>query len=194
MLYDGGSWINKGIWSFESYRGKQYYRNKIENNVRSLRIYIPGLADVDNFGMTDDNDQPLETIMGNIGEIQLFELFEGVDITYSDIIVEGQSVIYGSNVIFSDKNRYNVSITDLTVGGNPADSNLVFSKKRDETGWTNISGGTSADVNTHTVTSVTLYYRITSGNQTQNPDYYSDETQNIPDRMYPFFTFFVVRP
>ena len=129
------TWEDTGDYSFDAYRGRQYYRNVNRANVRSLRIYIPGLAD------TADIRSGAAKIRTIAGEIQLFELFPGINIAYKDIRVNNASVKYGDSVIASDNSSVNVACDSLTVNGGTAPNNRLFALIRSGSSlsWTSIS-------------------------------------------------------
>jgi hypothetical protein len=173
------TWEDTGEYSFDDYRGRQFYRNVNRTNVRSLRISIPGLAD------TADIRNGAERIRAIAGEIQLFEQFPGVNITYKDIRVNNVSVKYGEAVVVSNDYSVNVACDSLTINGESAPNNRLFALTRSgySLSWSSVSQtGTNSSVslesNNRTVTSITLYYQKESTNES---------------RMYPFFTFTIVR-
>ena len=176
---DTETWDDTGEYNFDAYRGRQYYRNVNQTNVRSLRVYIPGLAD------TADIRSGAERIRAIAGEIQFFEQFAGVNIAFKDIRVNNVSVKYGEAVAVSNDSSVNVACDSLTINGDPAPNSRLFALTRswDSLSWASVSqtgsnSSVSLESNNRTVTSVTLYYQKESTNESH---------------MYPFFTFTVVR-
>jgi hypothetical protein len=171
-------WKKCGKYRFDIYRGKQYYRNVHREGVKSIRVYIPGLVD------TDDIRQGSKQIRAIVGEIQFFEQFRGGDVTYKDIRVNGHSVKYADSVVVeSSSSAVTIQCDGLTVDGKTAPANSLYAQMRQSTSldWRALSqtGISSLTLESnYTVTSVTLFYR---------------QGTMSAARMYPFFTFTLVR-
>ena len=181
LLYRAGmspEWVDLGEDSFEPYKGRQFYRNVNEPNVRSIRVHIAGLAD------TAYNWHNSGCVRAILGEIQFFEQFFGSNITYRDIRVDGSSVKYGDTVVLTAGNTVQILCEGLRVNGMSAEMSRIFAQIRNVTGdilsWQAFSAQASTFTleTNYTSTSVTLFYRQGTG------------TSNT-DRMYPFFTFVV---
>ena len=123
-----------------------------------------------------------------MGEIQLFEQFPGVNVAYKDIRVNDISVKYGVAVVRTTSNSINIACEGLTFNGTAApDGRLrALVRRSSSLSWTTISQtGSNSSFNledSHTITSVTLFYRMAVGTSTSEND-----------RMFPFFTFTVIR-
>jgi hypothetical protein len=123
-----------------------------------------------------------------MGEIQLFEQFPGVNVAYKDIKVNGISVKYDGAVVRTINSSINIACEGLTLNGATAPDNRLCAlvRRSSHLSWTTISQtGSNSSFNLesdHTITSVTLFYRRAVGSSTSNSD-----------RMFPFFTFTVIR-
>ena len=192
LVYDltTDTWEDIGEYSFREYRGRQYYRDAAQSNVRSIRVYVPGLAD------TQDIRGGSDRIRALMGEVQFFEQFPGSDITYRDIRVSGtnvpaRSVKYGERVpVAATAASLTITCEGFLVSGAAVPPGRVFAQVRNVSGdtltWTSSTDNTAINFSlepNYTITSVTLFYRQVTGTQTNNAD-----------RMFPFFTFTVERP
>jgi hypothetical protein len=184
---NSGTWENIGEYSFDQYRGRQYYRSETRQSVVSVRAYIPGLADTSDT-RSEVAGGGMNWIRSIMGEIQLFEQFPGVNVAYKDIRVNDTSVKYGEAVVRTASTSINIACEGLTFNGTaaPNDRLRALVRRSSSLSWTTISQtGSNSSFNleeSHTITSVTLFYRMTVGTSTSNND-----------RMFPFFTFTVVR-
>jgi hypothetical protein len=184
-----GSWADIGEYSFDAFRGRQYYRNVVQENVRSLRIYIPGLVDTSDI-RGGENVEGEERIQAIVGEIQLFEQFKGTDISFKDVRVNGASASYGETIVTTSGSSINIVCEGLTIDGvlvsnNHSMQNRLFAQGRNSSGltWSAISqsGSLFSLEPGNAATSITLFYRM------------GGTSNNASDRMFPFFTFVISR-
>ena len=216
LLLDSGGWRDDlEPFSFAPFRGLQIYRNLDDRDIRSVRLHVPGLADVHNF--SNQISDEAGWVRAIVGDVQFFELFRNssatmIDASGSDVACKSIEVLIGDQwrqiqngevlYVSTTATSVNVRCRGLRINGVAwTGSTLpIWAENRSahatsSVGRTQVTtAGTSVSLEmTYTVTNIVLVCLAGCTPPSTLPGTGTGSTDDAQLRLVPFFTFLVVR-